>query len=147
MLTLAHGPISVLEVTRSRKSNMVVEDARYDELGSLLVALAPRGATKLVLYVEFDDGVIGPSVFYEHSNTLYYVPEPDDLFPELGRLQVLFGPEVRVLEFVVEDGKFHAAFTYEDQFDQFADRGRREDIVLQRLFGHANASEPDHLEQ
>ena len=117
---------------------MAVEQARLDNLGQLIVDLIPNDAGKILLYVEFDDGVIGPSLFYTLGSDLRYVERPDPLFDELRALQHVFGPEVRAMELVLLGSNINSSFTYEEEFDHSADRLSREDLVLKKHFGHAD---------
>ena len=117
---------------------MAIEHASFDELGNLVVGLTPRAASRILLYVEFEDGVIGPSLFYELDGELRYVERPDPLFGELRYLQQLFGPDVRAMEFEVRGAKFSADFTYKDQFDKDLDTLDRENAILEKHFGHSD---------
>jgi hypothetical protein len=116
---------------------VAVEQARFENLGQSVVDLVPNDAGKILLYVEFDDGVIGPSLFYKLDGDLRYVEDVDSLFDELQVLQDLFGPEVRVMEFELEGSKFITAFTYDEEFDDSADTLSRRALVLKRHFGHS----------
>lgn len=118
---------------------MAIADVRFDELGNLVVALVPQGAHTVLLYVEFDDGVVGPSLFYKLGGVLRYVERINDLvFAELRRLQLLFGADVRAMEFQIQGENFSTEFTYADQFEYNADVLAREEAVLRKHFGHSN---------
>lgn len=123
---------------------MTIKQARFDDLGNLVISLTPEGASRLLLYVEFDDGVVGPSLFYELDGELRYVERPDPLFDELRRLQDLFGPEVRAMEFEILGDNFSTHFTYADQFNENADVLSREEAILKKHFGHADVNTDSH---
>jgi hypothetical protein len=123
---------------------MAIKDARFDALGQLVHDHIPEAAQRSLLYVEFvDDGVVSPSLFYELvGGTLHYVEYAPGIDEELFRLQVIFGPDVKTMEFELKGSKFHTRFTYTDQFDLDVDASARRDTVLQKYFGHASAHYP-----
>lgn len=119
---------------------VAVTDARFEDLSGLVLSLTPPEAARLLLYVEFDDGVIGPSLFYELDSELRYVETVDPLFDELARLQSLFGPDVRAMELQISDDSFLTNFTYNDSFNEDSGRLSREDAILAKHYGHANVA-------
>lgn len=116
---------------------MTIEKVRYEKLGELVLRLVPDGARKVLLYAEFEEGVIAPSLFYERGSELYYIEPDDDLFDELHRLQQLFGSEVKAIEFEVQESKFRTHFTYGDGFDSTSNKSSRTIAILQIHFGSA----------
>lgn len=121
---------------------MAVKDARYEDLGQIVVDIVPSETRWILLYVEFEDGVISPSLFYELNGEVHYVFSDEALTNELIRLQGIFGPDVKAMEFELKGEKFSTRFAYADQFDAEADTSARTDAVLQRCFGHASAHYP-----
>ena len=121
---------------------MAIKDARYEDLGQIVVDLVPGEARRILLYVEFEDGVISPSLFYELNGEVHYVFSDEPLTNELIRLQDIFGPDVKAMEFELNGDNFSTRFVYADQFDAEADTTARGDAALQKCFGHASAHYP-----
>jgi hypothetical protein len=125
---------------------MAVMEARYETLGQAVADLVPPDTRRALLYVEFDDGVISTALFYELNSDVHYVFADDGLTAELIRLQEVFGPEVKAVEFELElreqDAGFRVRFTYADNFDATADTEARTDAVLMKYFGHTSAHYP-----
>ena len=118
---------------------MATEDARFEELGQLVCAHVPTRVRRILLYVEFDDGVVAPSLFYDlDSGALHDVISLREITEELFRLQEILGPDVKAMEFEVNGDNFSARFAYADNFDPEGDTEERTDAVLQRVFGHAS---------
>jgi hypothetical protein len=116
---------------------VAIENAQYDILGQLLIEAVPSSAERILLYVEYEPGVVGPFLAYEQSGTVRQVM-PDTLFDELTRLQGIFGDDVRAFEFFMLGDKFEAKFHYDERMMSDVEVSVREDEVLLRRFGHAN---------
>jgi hypothetical protein len=114
---------------------MAIEDVRFDALGQLVVNLVTANTSRALLYVEFEDGVFGLSLFHEDDGKLYYVSGLGDLTDELIRLANAFGSEVRAMEFELVGERFSTRLIYRDKFDADADQATREDAVQMRYFG------------
>ena len=108
----------------------------------------PEDARKILLYVEFiDDGVISTSLFYDLESGVLHYADPGAAFldidraidKELFRMQDLFGPDVKAIEFEIQGDRFSNRFAYADEFDAVAGKPARTDAVLRRCFGHCSA--------
>jgi hypothetical protein len=121
---------------------MAVEDAKYNDLGQILVELTPSETRRILLYVEFDDAVHTLFLFHEIGGDVYYLFPNGALSDELFRLQGIFGADVKAMEFELRDDRFSAQLVYADKFDARPDGPARLDAVLIRYFGHTLVRTP-----
>ena len=117
---------------------MGVEQARFETLVELLNASVANGWAKMLLYVELEDGVVSPALFYEIDGALHQHLTEAEVHDELFWLQEVFGPSVRAFELEFDRNRFDARFFYADKFDEGIDPGARIEAAALRCFGHTN---------
>ena len=117
---------------------MSVREARFEELAALVLDRVPAKSAKVVLYTEFDDGVLNASLFYELEDGVCYKLSDKELDDKMFLLQKIFDADVGAMEFIIESAAFSAHFSYKGSITDWCIAPERCDAVLKRHFGSVN---------
>jgi len=124
----------------------VVEEDKFNAIGPLLSEMGqeisdtvggdPNG---VFFYVEVGEGWASPSIFKDEGDVVrFYYPLDPALSEIVFDIWYAEADETKrwsVMEYVVNDGKFHASFKYPEDVDVTEPDSDRRDAALQARFG------------
>ncbi|WP_404371662.1 hypothetical protein AB5I39_04415 [Sphingomonas sp. MMS24-J45] len=108
----------------------------YREIGRELAAIV-GDPDKTLLYVEADEGWVGPNVFKDEGNQIRYFDPSRKLTDLLFEVWTAEDPDKRwsAMEYTITGTKFTVEFVFPEKFGDDFDNDERRELVLQRHYG------------
>jgi hypothetical protein len=113
-------------------------DRLLAEIGQLLAEDTAYPLDGTLLYARVRPTMVAPAIFKNQGNSIVYRwPDLDRLGGVLLELLDAEEPKSRwaEIEYLLQDGKFEVAYTYEEEIDPEEDSFERRDRVVKRYFG------------